>query len=78
MVVNDRSEDWDSFREQVDQFCEQPSWEDATYWTDSSPLLPSEMSAFQHIIVKNTSEPAEELYLWNLERPWEPMVKASA
>ncbi|KAH8122607.1 hypothetical protein FP744_10001847 [Trichoderma asperellum] len=79
VVVNDRSEDWNTFREQVDQFCEQPSWEDATYWADSSSLLPSEMSPFQHIFVKNTtSEPAEELYLWNLERPWEPMVKASA
>ncbi|KAL7925991.1 hypothetical protein ACQKWADRAFT_309601 [Trichoderma austrokoningii] len=78
VVVNDRSEDWDTFREQVDHFCEQSRWEDAVYWADSLLLLPSEMSPFQHIYVKNTNEPMEELYLWNLERPWEPMVKVSA
>ncbi|KAM0256571.1 hypothetical protein ACHAQJ_004858 [Trichoderma viride] len=79
IVVNDHSADWDTFREQVDRFCEQSSREDATTWVDTSSLLLSAMSPFQHIIVKSaTSEPIGEVYLWNLARPWEPMVKASA
>ncbi|RFU78625.1 hypothetical protein TARUN_3595 [Trichoderma arundinaceum] len=79
VIVNDHSGNWDSFREQVDRFCEQPSWEDETPWVDASSILSSAMSPFQHIVVKNTtSEAIGEVYLWNLARPWEPMVKASA
>lgn len=78
VVVNDHL-DWNTFREQVDSFCEQPSWEDASSWVDTSLLLSSAMDSFQHVVVKNTtSEPIGEVYLWNLARPWEPMVKASA
>lgn len=79
VVVNDHCADWNAFREQVDRFCEQPCWEDATPWVDASLPLPLAMSPFQHIVVKSTAnEHMGEVYLWNLERPWEPMVKASA
>ncbi|KAH6604500.1 hypothetical protein Trco_006207 [Trichoderma cornu-damae] len=79
VVVNDHSADWVSFRERVDAFCEQPGWGDAAPWFDASSMLSSAMPPFQHIVVKNTaSEPIGEIYLWNLARPWEPMVKASA
>ncbi|PTB68473.1 hypothetical protein BBK36DRAFT_1112738 [Trichoderma citrinoviride] len=79
VVVNDHSADWDAFRERVDRFCEQPCWEDESSWVDASTVLSSTVTPFQPVVVRDTTrEPYGEVYLWNLARPWEPMVKASA
>ncbi|KAL6874267.1 hypothetical protein HDV57DRAFT_242852 [Trichoderma longibrachiatum] len=79
VVVNDHTADWDAFRERVDRFCEQPSWEDDSPWADAASVLSSTVAPFQPVVVREaTSEPFGEVYLWNLARPWEPMVKASA
>ncbi|VUC20951.1 unnamed protein product [Clonostachys rosea] len=82
----DPEKDRAAFEEKVDAFCRQPSWVDGltlgwervsvppvTPLFDASPL-------FRHIFVQGLigDEPKGEIYLWNMAKPWEPMVKASA
>ncbi|KAH6897337.1 hypothetical protein B0T10DRAFT_182726 [Thelonectria olida] len=85
LVVNDHSADWDAYRTNVEAFVKQPSWTDGltSGWdrTSVNPVVPlfSSIPSFQHIFVKSIGEePSGEMYLWNLSRPWEPMVKAAA
>ncbi|KAI5457459.1 hypothetical protein BGZ63DRAFT_394792 [Mariannaea sp. PMI_226] len=85
IVVNDHSADWDTYRENVHAFVQQPAWTDGltSGWDRASidPVAPlfSTTPMFQHIFVKSLGdEPVGEMYLWNLARPWEPMVKAAA
>ncbi|KAF7553218.1 hypothetical protein G7046_g7167 [Stylonectria norvegica] len=85
IVVNDHSDDWDMYRSKVDVFLQEPAWMgnlDNT-WDRFSvlPIAPlfSTVPLLQHIFVKSLGEePAGEMYLWNLARPWEPMVRAGA
>lgn len=84
VVVDDHSADWDSYEASVDAFCQEPSWVDGLTlgWDRVSlaPIAPLFAAAplFQHIYVKSIGEdPVGEFYLWNLARPWEPMVKAA-
>ncbi|KAF4467461.1 hypothetical protein FALBO_5661 [Fusarium albosuccineum] len=85
IVVNDHSADWEAYHEKVDEFLQQPSWTEGLSmgWDRGSvtPVVPlfSNAPLFQHIFVKALGEePIGEVYLWNLARPWEPMVKAAA
>lgn len=85
LVVNDHSADWDAYKTRVDTFCAQPNWVDGlTYgWDRASvdPVMPlfSATPLFKHIFVKSLGDkPVGEFYIWNLARPWEPMVKATA
>ncbi|KAM0420922.1 hypothetical protein ACHAPT_011312 [Fusarium lateritium] len=85
IVVNDHSDDWDAYHEKVDEFLQQPAWTEglSAGWDRGSvtPVAPlfSTVPLFQHIFVKALGEePVGEVYLWNLARPWEPMVKAAA
>ncbi|QPC71839.1 hypothetical protein HYE68_002591 [Fusarium pseudograminearum] len=85
IVVNDHSDDWDAYHAKVKDFVRQPSWSQglSAGWDRGSviPVAPLFSSAplFQHILVKALGEePVGEVYLWNLARPWEPMVKAAA
>ncbi|KAK5992159.1 hypothetical protein PT974_05559 [Cladobotryum mycophilum] len=77
LVVNDHSSDWDAYRAKVDDLSELPYEDTTAPWEDST--WPVDQPLFQSIVVKNLdNQPAGEVYLWNLARPWEPMVKASA
>lgn len=85
VVVNDHSADWDAYHDKVENFVRQPSWSQglSAGWDRGSitPVAPlfSHVPLFQHILVKALGEePVGEVYLWNLARPWEPMVKAAA
>lgn len=85
IVVNDHSKDWEAYHEKVDDFLRQPLWSQglSAGWDRDSimPVAPlfSRVPLFQHIFVKALGEePVGEVYLWNLSRPWEPMVKAAA
>lgn len=85
VVVNDHSDDWDAYHDKVEDFVRQPAWSQglSAGWDRGSitPVAPlfSNAPLFQHILVKALGEePVGEVYLWNLARPWEPMVKAAA
>jgi hypothetical protein len=87
LVLGDFHErDRAAYVSKVDAFCQQPPWADglAAGWDRFSlaPIAPLFAAAplFQHIFVKGLAEeePRGEIYLWNLSKPWEPMVKASA
>ncbi|KAI9162953.1 hypothetical protein HJFPF1_04548 [Paramyrothecium foliicola] len=85
VVVNDHSADWDAYKASVESFCAQPSWVDGlTYGWDRvslAPIVPlfSAAPLFQHIYVKSLGDKqVGEFYIWNLSKPWEPMVKATA
>ena len=85
VVVNDHSADWDAYKAKVDTFCARPPWLDgvAAAWDMVSSVAPllSEASLIQHIFVKGLgtgSEAVGQVYLWNMARPWEPMVRAAA
>jgi hypothetical protein len=92
LVVNDHSANWDAYRARVDAFSAQPAalFDSCP---SPGPLVSSPCSAavgpvvpllsavplFKHIFVKSLGEkPVGEFYVWNLARPWEPMVKATA
>ncbi|KND87636.1 hypothetical protein TOPH_07762 [Tolypocladium ophioglossoides CBS 100239] len=89
VVVNDHSADWDAYKANVDAFCAQPprldglaaAWDAA--WDAASSVAPlfSEVSLVQRVFVKGLGPGTEaigEVYLWNMARPWEPMVRAAA
>lgn len=85
IIVNDHSKNWDSYHEKVEKFCQQPAWaaELSVGWDRASiaPVAPlfSVAPLFQHIFVKSLNDDlAGGMYLWNLAKPWEPMVKAAA
>jgi hypothetical protein len=85
IVVNDHSADWDTYHASVDAFCAPPAWSDGLTlgWDRGSlaPIVPlfSAAPLFQHIFVKDLGEKqVGEFYVWNLSRPWEPIVKATA
>ncbi|KAM5350356.1 hypothetical protein ACJ41O_006861 [Fusarium nematophilum] len=85
VVVEDHSDDWEAYHDKVDDFLRQPAWSEglSAGWDRGSvaPVAPlfSAVPLFQHIFVKALGEePVAEVYLWNLARPWEPMVKAAA
>ncbi|KID84985.1 serine/threonine protein kinase [Metarhizium guizhouense ARSEF 977] len=72
LVVNDRSADWEAYRADVDAFCRPPPSREAVPSLYVQPLI-------RHIFVKGLGgEHTGDVYLWDLSRPWEPMVKASA
>jgi hypothetical protein len=85
IIVNDHSKNWDAYHERVEKFCQQPAWaaELSVGWDRASvaPVAPlfSVAPLFQHIFVKSLNDDlAGGMYLWNLTKPWEPMVKAAA
>ncbi|KAF5018969.1 hypothetical protein F66182_9032 [Fusarium sp. NRRL 66182] len=85
IVVNNHSADWDAYHDKVEDFTRRPSWSEglSAGWGRASvtpiPPLFANAPLFQHILVKALGdEPMGEVYLWNLARPWEPMVKAAA
>lgn len=76
VVVNDHSADWDAYKARVDAFCAQPPW---LYSVAAASPLFSEASLIQHVFVKGLGTGTiGEVYLWNMARPWEPMVRAAA
>ncbi|KAG8410713.1 hypothetical protein J3458_016813 [Metarhizium acridum] len=78
LVVNDHAADWEAYRANVDAFCQQPPWTDCFAAWDAVPSLYIQ-PLIQHIFVKgHGGEHMGEVYLWDLSRPWEPMVKSSA
>ncbi|OAQ61461.1 serine/threonine protein kinase [Pochonia chlamydosporia 170] len=78
LVVNDHSDNWDAYKANVDAFCEQPSWTDG-FTSDWDTDVMYAQPLFQHIFVKgHGGEPTGEIYLWDMSRPWEPMVRAAA
>lgn len=51
----------------------------AADWVRKSLLSGSPPRVFKHVVVKAHDPVAvQEVYLWNVARPWEPMVRASA
>ncbi|OAA56823.1 Forkhead-associated (FHA) domain protein [Cordyceps fumosorosea ARSEF 2679] len=89
VVANDHSADRDAFAAKVDALCAQAEPAAAqldALWSEPplciSPLRTLAFSALpvlRHIIVKSLGSNSDgEVYLWDMERPWEPMVKASA
>lgn len=85
IVVNDHSQDWDAYGKKVEKFSEQPAWAVnlTTGWDRASvtPVAPlfSVAPLFQHIFVKSLGDDlAGGMYLWNIAKPWEPMVRAAA
>lgn len=87
IVVNNHSTDWDTFSAKVDALYEQPRlnaaldsiWELPECVSPLATLNFSSLPVLRHIVVKSlNSEPVEEIYVWDMERPWEPMVRASA
>lgn len=74
-VIVPEHDDWQAYTARVDAFCEQPPLDAFTAeWASvySEPLI-------QHVFVKgHGGEPTGEVYLWDMSRPWEPMVRASA
>ena len=78
--------DMEAFEKRVEEFCRLPSWTEGLTcgWDRASvaPVLPlfTIEPLFRHIFVKGlvADEPRGEIYLWNMARPWEPMVKAAA
>ena len=87
VVLNDDPEkDIKAYQDKVDAFCQQPTWADGLTagWDRASvaPVLPlfAAEPLFRHIFVKGfgMDEPRGEIYLWNIAKPWEPMVKAVA
>lgn len=83
IVANDHSSDMDTYKASVDAFCERPSWMDslAASWNPITPTPPlfSSVPSFQHIFIKELEEESlGGMYLWNLAKPWEPMVRAAA
>jgi len=77
-----------AYEEKVEAFCRQPEWTEGLTdgWDRASvaPVLPlfAAEPLFRHIFVKGLGGGDEqtrgEIYLWNMARPWEPMVKAAA
>lgn len=88
IIANDHSSDREGFAAKVDALCAQAEPAAAqldALWAESNCTSPLHTLAFaalpalRHIVVKSLgSNPADEVYLWDMERPWEPMVKASA
>ncbi|KAL6857442.1 hypothetical protein ACO1O0_004877 [Amphichorda felina] len=87
VILNDYPErDTRAYQDKVEAFCQQPSWADglSSGWDRASvaPVLPlfAAEPLFRHIFVKSigADEPRGEIYLWNIAKPWEPMVKAVA
>lgn len=87
VILNDfPGKDVSLYEQKVDDFCKQPSWVDGLTigWDRVSipPVVPlfDASPLFRHIFVKGLlgDEPRGEIYLWNMARPWEPMVKAAA
>ncbi|KAK3181563.1 hypothetical protein K4F52_007118 [Lecanicillium sp. MT-2017a] len=87
VIVNSHYADWAAFSAKVDALYEQPRMNEALdlVWELPqciSPMATLDFSALpvlRHIVVKSVNgEPMEEIYVWDMERPWEPMIKASA
>ena len=78
--------DRDDYRAKVEAFRDQqPAWAEGltSGWDRVSvqPVAPlfSEKPLFKHVFVNSLgTEHMGEMYLWDLMRPWEPMVKAVA
>jgi hypothetical protein len=81
VVVNDQSADWDVYERNVDKFCRLSDWNhQLTADWDMSPFLLDAAPLLKHIFVQalGDGEVAGEFYLWDMAKPWEPMVKAVA
>ncbi|PNY26757.1 Uncharacterized protein TCAP_03325 [Tolypocladium capitatum] len=84
VVVNDHSADWDAYKAKVDAFCAQPPWlESLAAGRDaaSSEAPPFSQASLVEVFVKGLGTGTEaigEVYLWNVAKPWEPLVRAAA
>ncbi|TQV95383.1 tousled-like kinase [Cordyceps javanica] len=88
IVANDHSSDRDAFAAKVDALCGQSEpaaaqldalWSEPPCVSPFNALTFSALPVLRHIIVKSLgNNPDDQVYLWDMERPWEPMVKASA
>ena len=79
------AQDGITYQEKVDKFSELPTWTDGLSlgWDRASlaPVAPlfTDEPMFQHVYVKKLGEEVVgEMYLWNMNRPWEALVKAAA
>lgn len=85
-VLLNEHKDINAYKEKVETFCQTLPWVDGLTvgWDRASvaPVLPLFTSEplFRYIFVKGIGgdEPRGEMYLWNITKPWEPMVKAAA
>ncbi|KAM3515065.1 hypothetical protein MY11210_001303 [Beauveria gryllotalpidicola] len=88
IIANDHSSEKEAFAEKVAALCAQSEPDAAqidALWSEPPCTSPLNIFAFpplpvlRHIVVKSLGEnPSDEVYLWDMCRPWEPMVKASA
>lgn len=88
IVVNDHSSDKETFAAKVDALGAQSEpaaaqldelWAEPQCTSPLNTLSFSSIPALRHIIVKSLdNSPDDAVYVWDMERPWEPMVKASA
>lgn len=84
VIANDHSSDKEAFAAKVDTLCAQSEPAAAqleALWgepqcTPLNTLAFSALPILRHIIVKSLgSNFDDEVYIWDMERPWEPMVK---
>ncbi|KAJ6779827.1 hypothetical protein PWT90_10931 [Aphanocladium album] len=88
IIANDHASDKEAFAAKVDALCAQSEpaaaqldalWAEPHCTSPLNTLTFSALPALRHIVVKSLgNSPSDEVYLWDMERPWEPMVKASA
>ncbi|TWU71383.1 hypothetical protein ED733_001998 [Metarhizium rileyi] len=78
VVLNDHFAHGEAYEASVAAFCAQPRWTGCLASWAVDPSLCSQ-PLIQHVFVKgHGGEPTGEMYLWDMSRPWEPMVRASA
>lgn len=88
IIANDHSSERGAFAAKVDALCAQSEpaaaqlealWSEPQCTSPLNTLAFAALPALRHIVVKSLgSNPDDEVYLWDMERPWEPMIKASA
>lgn len=85
VIPGDNTTDPATYAARVETFCEQPNWAGglSVGWDRVSvaPIAPlfSAAPLFRHVCVKGLGgEHIEDVYLWNMAKPWEPMIKAAA
>ncbi|KJZ73822.1 hypothetical protein HIM_06715 [Hirsutella minnesotensis 3608] len=78
-VVDNHSIDWDGFKRNVDALCKRrPRWNICTR-RSAYPAFSNTVKYLRRIVVQGCgSDTGRETYLWNLARPWEPMIRVAA
>lgn len=83
VINNYPGRDSDAYASKIRNFRQLPSWarhlSSGRNSVSAAPILPliAAEPLFRHILVKGVQADApEDLYLWNVAKPWEPMTKA--